>query len=227
VSHREFFSDVSALPVFNSHAIETQLHLISGLSNNFLYLNDDMLFGAPTIPADFVSPGGVSAVFISKNAVPGPSMATQHTPVDSAFANVRKLILSDFGVEPRSAAWHAPYSLRVDVLSEMAERYRQSWDRTMRSRFRSREDVSPTSAFYQHYSLLTGRGVPGTITYNYTNLAIPDLDARLGRLSSLRTHQAICLNDSDSRSSELVRVNGLVQHFLSSYFPLPAPWETP
>lgn len=50
VDHSEIFADPAALPTFNSHAIESRLHHIKGLSEHFLYLNDDMFLGRPVTP---------------------------------------------------------------------------------------------------------------------------------------------------------------------------------
>ena len=60
VRSEEFFSDPSALPTHNSHAVESQLHHIPGLTEHFLYSNDDMFFGRPVAPDLFFSPGGVT-----------------------------------------------------------------------------------------------------------------------------------------------------------------------
>lgn len=54
VTHREIFPEASHLPVFNSRAIESHLNNIDGLSDDFLYLNDDFFFGKETTPADFL-----------------------------------------------------------------------------------------------------------------------------------------------------------------------------
>ena len=43
VTHEDLFVDKSALPVFNSNAIEMNLVNIRGLSEQFVYLNDDMI----------------------------------------------------------------------------------------------------------------------------------------------------------------------------------------
>lgn len=43
VSHKELLGDSVTLPCFNSDAIESQLHRIPGLSEHFVYLNDDFL----------------------------------------------------------------------------------------------------------------------------------------------------------------------------------------
>ena len=41
-------------PVFNSNAIETFLADIEGLSENFIYMNDDNLLAAPIKPQDLI-----------------------------------------------------------------------------------------------------------------------------------------------------------------------------
>lgn len=55
VSHEAIFTDSSHLPTFSSPAIETHVHRIPGLSNHFIYLNDDVMFGDHVWPEDFVT----------------------------------------------------------------------------------------------------------------------------------------------------------------------------
>ena len=57
VTHEEIFDDHSHLPTFSSAAIEANLHKIKGLSDKFLYLNDDIFLGQPVWPNDFLSGG--------------------------------------------------------------------------------------------------------------------------------------------------------------------------
>lgn len=47
VKHSDFFEKTDYLPVFNSSAIEANLHLIPNLSDKFIYFNDDMLVLKP------------------------------------------------------------------------------------------------------------------------------------------------------------------------------------
>ena len=56
VTHEEIFVNKSHLPTFSSAAIETHLHRIPGLSDNFLYLNDDIIINQPITPHDFYDP---------------------------------------------------------------------------------------------------------------------------------------------------------------------------
>lgn len=46
---------MSHLPTFSSPAIESHIHRISGLSQKFIYLNDDVMFGKDVWPDDFYS----------------------------------------------------------------------------------------------------------------------------------------------------------------------------
>lgn len=68
VDHQEIFPD-GALPTFNSHAIEARLHHIPGLSEHFLYLNDDVFFGRQVQPELFFEGSGLSRFFLSEQQV--------------------------------------------------------------------------------------------------------------------------------------------------------------
>ena len=50
---QELFPNKSHLPTFSSPAIESHLHRIPGLSDKFIYLNDDVMFGRDVWPDDF------------------------------------------------------------------------------------------------------------------------------------------------------------------------------
>lgn len=60
VDHKVIFRGYEEyLPVFNSLAIETMLWRIPGLSEHFVYFNDDCLLTAPVTPGDFFTGDGV------------------------------------------------------------------------------------------------------------------------------------------------------------------------
>ncbi|XP_019750611.1 N-acetylglucosamine-1-phosphotransferase subunits alpha/beta-like [Hippocampus comes] len=64
VTHKEIFLNMSHLPNFNSHAIESHLHRIPGISQKFLYLNDDMMFGKDAWLDDFYTPTDGQKVYL-------------------------------------------------------------------------------------------------------------------------------------------------------------------
>ena len=61
--HHDEVMDPAILPTFNCNAIESHLHLIPGLGEHFIYLNDDFLFGRATSLADFYAPDGRIKIF--------------------------------------------------------------------------------------------------------------------------------------------------------------------
>ena len=53
ITHEMIFPDPSVLPTFSSSSIEMNLHRIPGLSDYFIYFNDDVFLGQPVFPYDF------------------------------------------------------------------------------------------------------------------------------------------------------------------------------
>ena len=56
ITHDVIF-DEKYLPTFNNCAIELLMHKIPGLSEHFVYFNDDLFLTAPTEPSDFFKNG--------------------------------------------------------------------------------------------------------------------------------------------------------------------------
>jgi len=65
VSHSDIFVNRSHLPTFSSPAIESHLHRIPGLSEWFIYMNDDVFFGRDVWPDDFVTASGAQKVYLT------------------------------------------------------------------------------------------------------------------------------------------------------------------
>ena len=85
VRSEEFFADPSVLPTHNSQAVECQLHHIEGLSEHFLYSNDDMFFGRAGGPGHVLHPRRHHQVHRGRDpdrarATTTPSAAASRTP---------------------------------------------------------------------------------------------------------------------------------------------------
>ncbi|XP_061920769.1 N-acetylglucosamine-1-phosphotransferase subunits alpha/beta isoform X2 [Entelurus aequoreus] len=65
VTHQEIFLNNSHLPTFSSPAIESHIHRIPGLSQKFIYLNDDVMFGKDVWPDDFYSHSKGQKVYLT------------------------------------------------------------------------------------------------------------------------------------------------------------------
>ncbi|MGH3290204.1 MAG: stealth conserved region 3 domain-containing protein [Trebonia sp.] len=222
----EHFSDPSALPTFNSHAVESQLHHIDGLAEHFLYCNDDMFFGRPVAPSMFFTPAGISRFIESPIRIGGGRVATSRSGHENAARNNRRLLADRFGYLITRHLAHAPAPLRRSVLTELQAEFPSEFAATQASRFRSATDISVTNSLYHYYALLTGRAAPHeSARACYVDTTCHAGLSSLAGLSARRDADFFCLNDgSEPQEDETYRAM-TVSNFLASYFPYPAPWE--
>lgn len=226
VRSSEFFSDPSALPTHNSQAVESQLHHIPGLSEHFIYSNDDMFFGRPIQPGMFFSSGGVSKFIEAQVRIGlGESDPTRSGFENSARVN-RRLMKDRFGVVITRHLEHAATPLRRSVLEDLEHEFSDDFARTQRSVFRASTDISVTNSLYHYYALMTGRAVQqenARVLYVDTT-ARGDLTS-LSRLLKSRSYDFFCLNDGSHPEVSAEERATVVLDFLEKYFPIKAPWE--
>ncbi|TFD82583.1 sugar phosphotransferase [Cryobacterium fucosi] len=222
----DFFPDTSALPTHNSHAVESQLHHIPGLSEHFLYSNDDMFFGRPVGPELFFSPGGITK-FVEASTRIGLG---DNDPTRSGFENAarvnRALLRERFGKVTTRHLEHTAAPLRKSVLRELEAEFPEDFARTAASRFRSATDISVTNSLYHYYALMTGRAVEQTKARSlYIETTLKLALRQMNKLRKRRDQDMFCLNDgSFPEISDDVR-RAAVTDFLERYFPIVAPWE--
>ena len=65
VTHEDLFQNHSHLPTFSSPAIESHLHRIPGLSQKFIYLNDDVMFADNVWPDDFYTHANGQKIYLT------------------------------------------------------------------------------------------------------------------------------------------------------------------
>lgn len=227
VSHREIFADAGDLPTFNSHAIESQLHHIKGLSEHFLYFNDDVFLGREASPHDFFLANGLTKYFPSPALVPLGPPGDDDVPVSVAGKNNRALIEARFGTTPVQKMKHVPHALRRSVLAEIEEEFGPQHRATASHRFRSVDDISIPSSLHHYYAFHTGRALPADIAYTYLDLSRPNAANRLDQLLAHRDRDVFCLNDTQSDETDIEDQLALLGPFLDAYFPLPSPYELP
>ncbi|WP_421844101.1 stealth family protein [Mycobacterium sp.] len=226
VPAEQHFSNKAALPTYNSHAVESQLHHIPGLSEHFLYSNDDMFFGRPLDASMFFSPGGVTRFIEAKTRI---GLGT-NDPTRSGFENAarvnRQLLFDRFGQVITRHLEHAAVPLRKSVLIEMEQEFPEEFARTQASAFRSGTDISVTNSLYHYYALMTGRAVQ----QEKAKVLYVDTTSHAGlrllpELRRQRGYDFFCLNDGSFPEVSAQQRSDQVTSFLERYFPIPAPWE--
>ena len=161
VVHHDEVIPAALLPTFNSFAIISHLHLIPGLSDTFLYLEDDMLFLRDVSLADFRAPDGRPLVFEKGPVTPRHDTIRNpaaERPWNLALAESNQLLDAAFGRTQRGYVNHVPLLIDRPAWKEMTERFSQAFDVTCRSRFRATGNVAP-EYLYPQLMLAEGRAV--------------------------------------------------------------------
>ncbi|MCW2768803.1 MAG: Exopolysaccharide phosphotransferase [Aeromicrobium sp.] len=225
IDHRDVFSDHDALPTFNSHAIESQLHHIEGLSENFLYFNDDVFLGRRVAPELFFTSTGQTKAFVSPTAIPASPLKPDDLSFYASRKNNRQLIEAAFGRTMVQGYLHTPHALSISVLDEMEHRFAEQWANTQRSRFRSPGDIAVASSLHHAYAQMTDRGVSGALRSRYVKAGATDHQPLMRQILAQRDLDAFCLNDTADRDMDPALQANALRAMLDAYFPMTAPWE--
>jgi hypothetical protein len=161
VVHHDEIMSADSLPTFNSLAIISHLHRLPGLSDEFLYLEDDMVIRPPLGRGDYVTGDGRTRVYPWKYWVPSHSEISdpaRETPWNLALARSRDLIDQRYGAARRRQICHMPLLIRRADWQAVMDSFADAIDQTRTSRFRANGNVDP--AILYHWTLLAeGRAV--------------------------------------------------------------------
>lgn len=211
-------------PTFNSHAIEASLHRIDGLSEHFIYFNDDMFLGRPTRPERFFTANGLARVFQSGARVSGYEDG-ETLAVDTAARRGRELLVDRFGRTTTHKPLHSPYPLRRSALLALDDDFPEQVAATRRSRFRSPADLSVAASLGQHYALASGCAVLGDIDTEYVHVESGRLRWHLDRIRLGRRFDTFCINETRAGRDDPER-EATLREFFEELHPVPAPWES-
>ncbi|MFD8915325.1 stealth conserved region 3 domain-containing protein [Streptomyces sp. NPDC059575] len=225
VDHTEIFGDEGELPTYNSHAIESRLHHIEGLSEHFLYFNDDVFVARPIQPSLFFLGNGQSKFFMSSNAIPMNDISEKDEFSRMAAKNNRRLLSSAFGRVLVNSFIHAPHPLRRSVMSDLEERFPDEVTGTAHHQLRNAADVSVASSLHHYVGYYTARSVPGAISSGFVNVGLSEQVKKLNRLLATRSHDVFCLNDFHDGDVSEDEQDATLAAFLPSYFPIASQFE--
>lgn len=206
----------NVLPTFNSHVIESALHRIPGLSEHYLYFNDDVVLGKPSTPEDFFTPGGLLRVALSPQGIHGD------LPIMDSARNNRELLYQLTGTLMDRRYKHVPHAQSKSLAFELEEAIADRLGDTRTHRFRDPEDVSFVSSLLLSFAVATGRAVPSEFSYSYIDLGESNAVRRLGGLMKQGGLLVNCFNQVGSMTERNRRA---LAKTLEALWPWASPWE--
>ena len=147
VNHKEFIPS-KYLPTFNSRAIAAHLHLIPGLSERFLYLNDDVFIARPSTVDDWFD-GSKLRVRFTDTAFPALSSLEPNEVLYRARWKTKALADGKGWKVTDRMPEHSAYPLTKSILGELWQLFPKELEVTSAAKFRTSEAVLPELlAFY-------------------------------------------------------------------------------
>jgi hypothetical protein len=221
VDHSELI-DSRYLPVFNPAVFEWSLHKIEGLSEYYLYANDDMFFGSEARPSDFFDENGLPIECVMKYVPPNSSLSGRRQ------RNTEACFFRKTGKMPVYESGHVIDPYRKSFVEEICEVFRPEVEQVYQNRFRQETDIRRfIIGAYDHY---LGRrkliyGNRNLIESFFRKFRVVHLSGRYERnlKKVLRgKYRLFCINDVDETTDER-RIKA--REFLEQYFPEKSSFE--
>jgi hypothetical protein len=153
VSHEEIFPNQDHIPTFNSNAIEAHIHRIKGLSEIFLYMNDDCIVCQKTSLEDFFHHGKMK-IYLDRDLSPTGLIDIQESSWLSAWKNTNRLLDEKFMSERRNTLAHAPLILNKSLCDMAWREFEKELTLTSSRKFRSIDTCLTTAGLFPYYSIL-------------------------------------------------------------------------
>ncbi len=227
IDHRDLLP-AAALPVFDSGHIESYLHHIPGLSERFLYLNDDVFFGAPVDVALWFAPSG-AAVFNEYAAVPDYDCLQ---PLEDPLVNAS--LLSKEWLSSQNSAYehvghifaHSPRPMFKSLMLELESAAPELFHQVRSTVFRSWAVPPLIPDLVPRWMLETGRATLQEADFMYLCTGDDDSDDQFQQLGAcFGSLLFFCINDTSDEvaqnSPELTRIRLHLERLL----PLPSRFE--
>jgi hypothetical protein len=117
------------------------LDRIPGLSEHFFYACDDMFFGQPCLPGDFIKNGKLQ-LFLQTSSRP---VKSEYSTVDhnNAWVNNKRLLEQRLGVTHCEKPQHVLTILSRSMMEKARGYFRAEWEATAHTKFRVQSNIHP------------------------------------------------------------------------------------
>jgi hypothetical protein len=225
VDHKEVFKDHSCLPSFSSNAIEANIDNIEGLSEYFIYMNDDCFINKLQSKRRFFSEDGKCIIYTNRQNVSKDGISRKTPPHKAALRNSNKLLDQQFIREGRKKVIHQAIPCLKSVIKYCKKVFVDQIYKNCKSKFRSNDSLAMTNLLYPYASIYMNKGkrlthisqIFSSLNSNMLNNAV-----KLQRIEN-ENPDFFCFNDMirGNRETVIKQFNS----FLGEKFTSQAPWE--
>ena len=241
VDHRELIP-AAHLPTFDSGNIESYIHRIPNLSERYLYLNDDVFFGAPVRINDWFWAGGVYVAWSDDAVVTDEPLRQDATSLENACRLSGQWLKSKFEQATTCAEWalhvvphyqhtfrtfaHSPRPMLRSLLYELEVQAPDMFKRVRSTVFRAWDKPTIVSDFVLRWALAHGVAKVRDYSHLYVSTGDADITAQLDQLAtSSGAIDFFCINDTTDDAQLFDPRLMRVRETLQSMFATPSRFE--
>lgn len=222
VRHEDYIPS-EYLPTFNSNVLEIYMHKIDGLSDNFVYFNDDFFLIDSVKESHFFKEGKPCDMLAFQ-----PVVANPHNPVMSHLYMNNSLVLCNYfnkrenvkkypgnyfkpGYPPMYFFYnllelvfplytgfytvHGPSPYCKSTFEELWDKEKEALEKMSPNRFRSTTDLTPY--LFREWQKLTNNFVPTNLHKDFKYFNILRDNTKLIKTIANHKKKIICINDAD------------------------------
>ena len=206
VDHKDIICQ-DYLPVFSANPIESNIHRITGLSEHFVFFNDDMYLTAPVSPDDFFSEEGLPRYNTALSPIIPERYGTGNFQI-----NDMEIITSHFTFDPNQGLknivksllyknskficgfWesHLPYPLLKSTMELVWEKEKDILEKTSASRFRNPSDTNVW--LFKYWQIASGQYAVGNPKLGGL-FSLDNANPDFWNLLNSGKYQIMCIND--------------------------------
>ena len=230
IYHRDYFPDLSVLPVFNSNAIEIAMYNLKGVGECVMYFNDDFFVNSPITPSlNFDENGKIKSYFYQGTVFD----VGKGSYYDKANANSNELINKHYNENlRRNRAIHFWNMFRMSYFKLAGKLFEKEFNDCSKNKLRSDNDIG----FYTFiYNFMRREGL--TVSFYEHSDLVYYIELTTNRrwvqkdYETLRSkkHPFFCINDGlDKHKGSEKDINLVLNEFqeiLNDHFSLKTPFE--
>lgn len=239
------------LPTFNSNVLEIYLHKIEGLSEQFVYFNDDMYLIHSVEPEDFFRKGKPCDMLAFQPVVANPT-----NPVMTHLLINNSLVLCKYFDKRENVKkqpekyfnpWYPPLYLFYNLMELAFPKYtgfytvhgpspfcrktfEEIWEKEGKllsempaNRFRSVDDVTPY--LFREWQKLSGNFVPQNVHKLFRYYDIKEDNSDLARILTGKKKKIICINDGSIKGGDADRIQAELTEAFEKILPKRSSFE--
>lgn len=247
VNHKDYIPE-EYLPTFSSHPIELNMHRIEGLSEHFVYFNDDVYFSQMTKAEDFFKDGlplDTACFGVVKNADTAnfmPYIYLNMMAIINMRFSKREMLKRDFSkwITPKNGKamlynlyllpwgeytgfrnYHSGTAFLKSTFEEVWNECGDMLTRTCSHKFRSKEDVN--QYLMRYWQLCSGKFFPHKPQNAYYTIGIQDFETIKEALFS-KNYKIVCIND-DPMDFDFEEEQKRFSQLMQSKYPVKSSFE--